>query len=735
MAPQQLSLPDAVARAGRAYGQGRLDEAEAICAAILRAVPDQFEATQLLGVLRARQGRLAEALALLDRATGRNAGSGEAWSNRGQVLYLLGRHQDAVLSFDHALDVAPDMVDALNNRGNALQGLGRYADALVDYERALAINSRFAQALNNRGLALHRLDRADDALTSYAAALAINPAYAGALNNRAATLHRLRRYDEALADCDRALAIDSGHREAWNNHALILFELGRAEAALASYDRALAIDPNSAEALNGRGAVLHRLGRYEAALESHERVLALHPEDPHAFAGAADCALTICDWTRTARYAAELPGRIARQAPIVAPFRLLAYVADPALQRQGAELAVRQALPAGLTALQPPAIRRQTGSIRLGYLSAQFMAHAGASVIAELIERHDRARFDVTGLSICPDDGSELRRRLVASFDEFHDLCPLTDRAAAELLRKLDIDIAIDLTGHSRDARLGILAHRPAPLQVSWLGHAGTMGARFIDYVIADPVVAPLREAAHFTEKIVELPDCYLATDTTREIPTVDLNRGAVGLPDDGFVFCSFNNNYKITAPVFDRWIALLREVEGSVLWLLRDNAAAEANLRREASTRGIDPARLVFAPRVPPREHLARHELADLFLDTLPFNAHVTATDALWAGLPVLTCAGDTFASRVAASALRAAGVGELITANLDDYQNLALSLARSPDLLRGLREKLNDNRARCALFDTRRFCRHLETAYETMWEIARRREPPHSLAVNAVT
>jgi protein O-GlcNAc transferase len=248
-------------------------------------------------------------------------------------------------------------------------------------------------------------------------------------------------------------------------------------------------------------------------------------------------------------------------------------------------------------------------------------------------------------------------------------------------------------------------------------------------------VVAPPLKTAHFTEKIVELPDCYLATDTTREVSATSADRHAVGLPDDGFVFCSFNNNYKITAPMLDRWMALLREVEGCVLWLLRDNAAAEANLRREASARGIDPARLVFAPRVPPREHLARHRLADLFLDTLPFNAHVTATDALWAGLPVLTCAGDTFASRVAASALRAAGLGELITTNLDDYQSLALSLARSPDLLRGLRERLNGNRARCALFDTRRYCRHLETAYETMWGIARRGELPRSFAVNAVT
>jgi protein O-GlcNAc transferase len=384
-------------------------------------------------------------------------------------------------------------------------------------------------------------------------------------------------------------------------------------------------------------------------------VLARTPDDPHAYAGAADAALTNCDWKRTARYAAELPAHIARQTSIVAPFRLLAYSGDPTVQRAGAQLAVRRAVPVEPVPMHAGP-RRDAGPIRVGYLSAQFMAHAGASLIAELIERHDRARFAVIGLSLCPDDGSELRRRLVASFDEFHDLVTLSDRRAAELIRALDIDIAVDLTGHSRDARLGIPAHRPAPLQVSWLGHAGSMGAGFIDYVITDPVVAPLSEEAHFSEKIAQLPDCYLVTDTTRVVPADPLDRRGTGLPDDAFVFCCFNNNYKITPPVFDRWMRLLGQVDGSVLWLLRDNDAAEQNLRREAAARGIDPARLIFAPRVSPAQHLARHRLADLFLDTLPFNAHVTASDALWAGLPLVTCRGETFASRVAAKRALAA-------------------------------------------------------------------------------
>jgi len=520
--------------------------------------------------------------------------------------------------------------------------------------------------------------------------------------------------------------------DAWNKRGLILFALGRYETALASFAHAVAVDPDSAEALNNQGAAFYRLGRYEEALVSHERALARNPDDPHAFAGAADCALTICDWERTTRFAAELPGRIARQAPIVAPFRFMGYSSDPAQQRAAAERYVRQTVPVH-AARVTRGPRRGGGRIRLGYLSAQFMSHAGASLIAELIEAHDRARFEVIGLSLCPDDGSDLRRRLVAGFDAFHDLWTVDDAKAADVVHELGIDIAIDLTGHSRDARLAILAARPAPVQVSWLGHAGTMGAPFIDYVIADPVVAPLDQQEHFVECIAQLPDCYLVTDTTRPIPAGDGDRGSSGLPEAGFVFCCFNNSYKITAPVFDRWMRLLNAIDGSVLWLLHDNAAAERNLRRAATARGIDPARLIFAPRVAPSAHLARHRLANLFLDTLPFNAHVTASDALWAGLPVLTCRGETFAGRVAASILRAAVLPELITSNADDYERLALHLARSPAALDLLRRKLQDNRRTCALFDTARFCRHLERAYLTMWDIARRGERPRSVAVEA--
>jgi predicted O-linked N-acetylglucosamine transferase (SPINDLY family) len=324
-----------------------------------------------------------------------------------------------------------------------------------------------------------------------------------------------------------------------------------------------------------------------------------------------------------------------------------------------------------------------------------------------------------------------MRARLLKAFDQFHDVRAKSDHQVAALLRDLNVAIAVDLKGFSRDARPGILAHRPAPIQVNYLGYPGTMAADFIDYFIADPIALPRDRQRHFSEKIVHLPESYLVNDSTRAIPLRPARRSHAGLPDEGFVFCCFNNNYKIMPPVFDIWMRLLDAVEGSVLWLLRDNEAAERNLRKEAQARGIDPARLIFADRIRMADHLDRQCLADLFLDTLPCNAHTTASDALWAGLPLITCQGEAFAARVASSLLHAIGLPELVTQNLEEYERLALRLARDPALLGQYRTRLEANRRTHPLFDTERYRRHLETAYTTMWEICQRGEPPRGFTV----
>ena len=369
--------------------------------------------------------------------------------------------------------------------------------------------------------------------------------------------------------------------------------------------------------------------------------------------------------------------------------------------------------------------------VRVAYLSADFRRHAVAHQIAELFERHDRSRFEIIGVSFGVDDKSEMRKRLIAAFDQFYDVRRKSDEEVAKLIHDLQVDIAIDLMGYTKDSRPGIFAYRPAPIQASYFGFSGTMGAEFIDYIIADKTVAPFEHQPFYTEKIVHLPDCYLVNDTKRNIAQRTPTRQEAGLPEKGFIFCCFNNNWKITPDVFGVWMRLLHSIDGSVLWLLGDNESAQRNLGKEARGRGIDPTRLVFASRLPLDEHMARHRLADLFLDTLPYNAHTTASDALWAGLPVLTCEGTAFAGRVAASLLYAVGLPELVTHSLEDYEALALRLAEDPSLLQGYRNRLATNRLTHPLFDTDRFRRHIEAAYMTMWELWQRGEQPRSFSV----
>ncbi len=377
--------------------------------------------------------------------------------------------------------------------------------------------------------------------------------------------------------------------------------------------------------------------------------------------------------------------------------------------------------------------RGRRDKLRIAYLSADFQDHATAHLMAELFERHDHSRFEVMAISFGIGDGSPMRQRLAAAFDRFYDACQRSDEDTARFLYGQKTDIAIDLKGHTRGARPGILAYRPAPVQVSYLGYPGTMGAQFIDYIVADKIVIPPGHESFYTEKIVRLPDCYQVNDRKRAVAEHTPERREAGLPQEGFVFCCFNQNWKITPDVFDVWMRLLRTVSGSVLWLVHDSKETERNLRSEAQARGVDGARLIFAPRLPSEVHLARHRLADLFLDTLPYNAHTTASDALWTGLPVLTQLGEGFAGRVAASLLSAAGLPELITHSIADYEALALRLANDTILLKGYRDRLNANRAVLPLFDTDRFRLHLEAAYLQMAEIWQSGEQPRSFDVAA--
>ncbi len=728
------ATPDALSNYGNILcAVNRHQEALAYYDRALALKPDDVLALTNRGATLNALGRREEALACYDRALALHPDYAPAYYNRGNTLKDLKRPAEALVCYDRALALRPDETGTLLNRGIALDALSRHEEALACYDRVLALNPDDIVALNNRGTSLMELNRSEEALVCYDRALVINPYYADAHYNRGNTLLGLRRAEQAIASHDKALALKPNFADALNSRGNALSQIKRYDEALSSYDAALAIKPDFADALYNRGNVLKEARRYDEALMAYEKAVAVNPDHPDAF-GLTEATLAICDWRRGGKLVGELAVQILEGKLPVGPFTLLSCCDDPSLHLRCAETSIKHRIPVRPEALWKGTVFRHD-KIRLAYLSADFHPHPMAYLLAELFERHDRAGFEVLGISFDHDDGSDIRHRLVAGFDQFHDVRTKSDRQVAALLHDHHVDIAVDLNGHTLGGRLEIFAFRPAPIQVNYLGYPGTMGADFIDYVVADKILLPFDQQPFYSEKIVHLPDCYQVNDRKRGIAEHTPTRREAGLPDDGFVFCCFNNNYKITPPVFDVWMRLLQKVPGSVLWLLRDNASAERNLRGEAQARGVDASRLIFADRLKLDEHLARHRLADLFLDTLPYNAHTTASDALWAGLPLLTCQGRSFAARVAASLLHAVGLEELVTHTLEDYEALALRLATNPALLGGIRRKLEQNRQTYPLFDTGLFCRHIEAAYTRMWEIWQRGEAPQSFAVEAET
>jgi len=754
-------------QAASLHDHGRFQDAERLYQLVLMGDNRHFGTLCRLGLLRLQQRRFEEAERLFRRAVKVDKRSADAHQYLGFALTGLERFDDAVRSYEKALALRPAFAEAHNNLGYALQLLGRLDEAIAQYKKAIAIRPDYHEAHNNFGNTLHLLDRSEEAIPRYKKALEIKPDYAEAYfnlgtafralgqledavlcyekaiairnnyseahNSLGDTLLNLDRLDEAIAQYEKAVAIKPDYLEARINHGDALARVSRdeaaIEAALAAYDGALALRPKNADVLLRRGNALVRLHRDQEALASFEAALKIDPNDDFAFNALAHSAIATCDWTRTAAILQELPARIA-EGRFFQPFNLLGYSDDPGLQLACAKQFIGHELPLRLPQLWRGGTRRNR-KIRIAYVSCGFHKHPTAYLTAELIEIHDRSRFEILGVSMGPDDHSEIRTRLIRAFDQFHDVRDKNTREIAALLNDLQVDIAVDRSGYTTNARPAIFAARPAPIQVNYIGYPGTLGASFYDYILADATVLPFDQQPFYTEKIVHLPDSYLVNDSKRTIAARTPTREEMGLPDRGFVFCSFNNCYKITPHIFDIWMRLLNRIDGSVLWLLCDRALAETNLRREATARGIDPSRLIFARRLSLEDHLARHRLADLFVDTLPYNAHATAADSLWAGLPVVTCCGQTFPGRVAASLLRAIGMPDLITNDLKSYESLALRIASEPALLQELRERLARNRLSQPLFNTNRYRQNIETAYLQMWECWQRGERPASFSV----
>ncbi len=649
-----------------------------------------------------------------------------------QALAFHSRGQLALAEplYREILAQAPNHFDTLHLLG-VLEGQRKNSALAIELiGRALGVNPNNADAHSNFGNALRDLKRPDEALAAYGRALQLRPNFADALLNRGNALQDLKRPQEALAAYDRALALKPDHPETHYSRGNALRDLKRYEEALAAYDRALAIEPDYVKAHYDRGISLWQLKHYPEAILHFKKVLAIKPSYDYASACLLHMQLHCCEWADYDRSVAQVVQgvRAGRRADFPVTFQAISDSA--ADQLRCSRLCVDEYCPA-----TPQPVwrgeRYRHDRIRLAYLSADFRLHPSAFLLAGMFEQHDRSRFETMAISFGDDDPSEMRMRLKGAFEQFIDVNNSSDGEVARLLREREVDIAVDLMGHTQFSRMGILALRPAPVQVNFFC-PGTSGADYLDYIICDRVVIPEAHQAHYTEKVVYLPDTFQANDSQRRIAEHTPSRAEVGLPEVGFVFCSFNNTYKFTPAMFDIWMRLLGQVKGSVLWLQEINAMASKNLLREAVQRGIDAKRLVFAPKVPRLEdHLARYRLADLFLDTLPYNAQTTASDALWAGLPVITCLGTTFVGRVAASLLNAIGLPELITHSLTEYEALALELANHPAQLAEVRARLAQNRATYPLFDTDRFRRHIESAYLTMWERYQRGDGPVSFDV----
>jgi len=683
-----------------------------------------------LGVVMSRLGRHSEALEHHEAAIALDPGSADAWLNRGNALHKLARLDDALASYDRAIAVRADYAEAFSNRANTLRDLKRPQEAVENYDRAIALRPDYPEALTSRGSTLWDLRRCPEALASYDRALVCKPDHYDALLSRASPLRDLKRPAEALASCDQAIALRPDDPGAHNIRGSVLWDMKRYEEALESYDRALALKADHYEALHNRGNLFAELGQHDDAIRSYERLLELSPHQDFLKGELLHQKMLSCDWRQLQPLAESIRQDLAAGKKSAEPFGYQAVATSEQDLRTCAEIYTEDKFPPAPTRVYAGE-RYDNKRIRVGYLSGEFRQQATSVLITELFELHDKGRFEIFAFDNGWDDSSELRGRINRAFDEIIDVSRLPDHEAAMAIRERKIDILVNLNGYFGKGRQGVFARRPSPVQVNYLGFPGTTGADYIDYIIADQHVIPAGHEAHYTEQVVYLPDTYQVNDSKRKISDETPTRAEERLPEKGFVFCCFNNNYKFTPGMFDVWMRLLSHVEGSVLWLLGDRSTASSNLRREAELRGVAPERIIFAERMKLDKHLARHRLADLFLDTIPYNAHTTASDALWAGLPLLTCLGTTFPGRVAASLLNAVGLPELVTRSLPEYEARALEFAATPAMLAGVRARLARNRTREPLFDSDRFRRYLESAYATMWSRHQREEPPEGFSV----
>ncbi len=740
------NLHNLINKALQLHEEGKIKDAIRLYSEILQSQNNDPQLLFMLGTAYVQIGKIELGIENLKKSILIKPDNAFSHSNLGNALKELKRYDEALDSYDKAIKINSNYADIHNNKGSVLKNLKRFNEAIECYDNAIKIKSDHAYSHNNKGNALKELKRYDEALDSYDKAIKINSNYADAYNNKGNTLKELNRYDEALASYDKAIQIKSNHVEAYNNRGIVLQNLNQYKAALASYDKALKLNPNYTFAYNNRGNVLKYINRYDEAIASYNKAIEINPhfEDPYNNKGNAlkdlkrfDEALAnyenvvklksdfkyilgkvlhtrmiLCSWNDFDSLTEKIVKALNKKLKVIDPFFFLGLSDNPAFSKLTSEIFVEDKIPKH-SEIEPLAKYNNHKKPRIGYFSADFYDHAVLHLMMDVFKNHNKSLFDFYGFSFGPDKNDKWRNEVKNYFIKFEDVSKISDKEVADLCRKLEIDIAIDLTAFTSNSRSGIFSYRAAPIQINYLGYPGTMGAEYIDYIIADEVIIPKENFDYYSEKVLYLPNCYQANMSQKDISPKEFKRGDFDLPDNAFVYCSFNNNYKITPHIFDVWMNILKKVPNSVLWIFKSNETASKNLKKETEARGVDPNRIIFASYLPNEEHLKRISLADLFLDTFPYNAHVTASDAIRMGIPILTLTGNSFASRVGASILSCIGLKELITNNKKEYQELGIELAIKPDKLAKIKNRIRDSVSKSPLFDSHSFTENLENIY----------------------
>jgi protein O-GlcNAc transferase len=742
----------------------RYDEAITSYRRVVRLEPNFIEAYYNLGFALQQQKKFDESIENYNKAIQLKPGFLEAYINRGVALKELGRLDEAIESYNQFIQLNPNNAEVYKNLGNVFKELNMLGEALESYTKAIELRPSYSELYNSRGVVLKELARFNDAINNYDLAIELNPDYAEAYYNRGIVLRDLKKLEDAVKSYNKAIELRPDFPQFYNNLGIVLQELRKLEDAIGNFNKAIQLNPNFEQAYYNRGAALQELKILDQAIESYNKAIDLNPNYVEAYynRGTAfqekrnlleaiknynnviklkpnfdffesvriNALMDVCDWSDFNKSQENLKNKILDGNKSASPFTILNLFNSAEIQRAVAELYSSALFPSR----ESPRcyLKADSKKIRIGYYSSDFYNHATMHLIADLFEKHNREDFEVFAISFGPETGDEWRERAKLAFDKFIDCRAMSDIDISKLSRAMDIDIAIDLKGFTGNSRQGIFSYRSAPIQVNFLGYPGTMGADYIDYIIADKVVIPDNHHVHYSEKIAYLSCCYQPNCADRKISNQYISRQDFGLPDKCIVFCSFNNQWKITPDIFSSWMRILKSVNGSVLWMMATNEDAKINLRKAALLHGIGSDRLIFADLINIEEHLSRLRLADLMLDTFPCSAHTTASDALRMGLPILTQIGDTFASRVSASLLQHVNLAELVAHSSKKYEELAISLGTNSEELIRLKRKLRENVGSSTLYNSENFSRNIETLYKQMVHIYRSGRDPENLYAN---